>query len=546
MDDLAEENPTEQLQEPLNPNDEDMKPVKARPEDERLCGKPPLKTIFLLSIGPIISQLANSIFLIVNTFWVSMAIGDNGLAAISTYNAFDNIGRAFGSFLQIAAATQISALFGLGKSEEAGQVCADLLRMTLVCGSLVPAILLPSIKPCGRWFGATEDVVNLGWDYMLPLTAFTATTCMFMTVCGFLQGEGRTLLFGLANFGCLALNGLALDPLFLFGFKSGIKGVSIATIVSEIIPGLILFFVYYCGRFGVKPLWSQFCRKFSPRTTTALKVGLSQLIGQLSVTIPSILVRKLMGKAVGDEYEDALAGLNCSMRLTGVSMAVMNGITGGYVPAAAYAYAAKKYRRFLWLTFHSIWICMAWGLLVGIFMWTIPDKLAMMFSTSEGYMRYAVKLTVNSNILSPFQGVRFNCQTILQAMQMGGRATVTGMLNNFVWIILGAFLMYYTNKHDGARLVFAYVIAHGMSVPCTVIVLLKPMLQVWRLAKEEAEAEVVEGELEDVESKPNQDDGRIQSEISFNDGQAAPSGSTGSSSSDNEDKEKEVRALPEV
>ena len=104
-------------------------------------------------------------------------------------------------------------------------------------------------------------------------------------------------------------------------------------------------------------------------------------------------------------------------------------------------------------------------------------------------MRYAVKLTVYSNVLSPFQGVRFNCQTILQAMQMGGRATVTGMLNNFVWIILGAFLMYYTNKNDGTRLVFAYVIAHGMSVPCTVIVLLKPMLQVWRLAKEEKAAE---------------------------------------------------------
>ena len=538
MEETNDETPQKQLEEPLNPNDSEEKPQKTHSEDQRLGGNAPLKTVALLSIGPVISQLASSVFLIINALWVSRAIGDNGLAAISTYNCFDNTGRAFGSFLQIAAATQISALFGLGKSDEAGQVCADLIRTTLICGILVPAILLPSIKPCGRWFGATEAVINLGWDYMLPLTAFTSTTCMFMTVCGFLQGEGRTLLFGLANFGCLALNGLALDPLFLFGFKSGIMGVSIATIMSEIIPGAILLFLYYCGKFGVKPLWSQFCRKFSPRTTTALKVGLSQLIAQLSVTIPSIIVRKLMGKSVGDEYEDALAGLNCSMRITGVSMAVMAGITGGYVPAASYAYAAKKYRRFLWLTFHSIWMCMAWGLFVGILVWTIPDKLALIFSSSEGYMRYAVKLTVYSNVLSPLQGVRFNCQTILQSMQMGGRAMATGMLNNFVWIIIGAFAMYYAYPNDGAKLVFGYVVAHGMSVPCTVIVLFKPLLNVWRLAKEEAVIDEMKNELEDVETK------ETDPELQFCDRQ--DSDSSKSSSDNSVEKEQEVRDLPEV
>ena len=423
---MKEENeePCQQLEEPLNPKESAEDSHRTRSEDERLGGKPPLRTIVVLSIGPIISQLASSVFLIINTLWVSLAIGNNGLAAISTYNCFDNIGRAFGSFLQIAAATQISALFGLGKSDEAGQVCADLIRTAIICGAIVPAILLPTIKPSGKWFGATEDVINLGWYYMLPLTSFTATTCMFMAICGFLQGEGRTLLFGLANFGSLALNGLALDPLLLFAFKSSIIGVSIATVLSEIIPGAIIFILYYCGKFGVKPLWSQFCRKFSPRTTTALRVGLSQLIAQLSISIPSILVRKLMGKSLGAEYEDALAGLNCSMRITGVSMAVMAGITGGYVPAAAYAYAAKKYKRVLWLTFHSVWMCMAWGLLVGILVWTIPDKLALIFSSSEGYMKYAVTLTVYMNILSPLQGVRYNCQTILQSMQMGGTAMI--------------------------------------------------------------------------------------------------------------------------
>ena len=90
------------LEEPLNPETE--KP-KQSAEHERLAGRRPLKTVLLLAIGPVLSQLANSVFMLINQLWVARALGDSGLAAISTYNAFDATGRAFGFFLALAAAT---------------------------------------------------------------------------------------------------------------------------------------------------------------------------------------------------------------------------------------------------------------------------------------------------------------------------------------------------------------------------------------------------------------------------------------------------------
>ena len=545
MEKKGENDTPPSLEEPLNPVAEEAVSRKITAEDQRLCGRPPLKTVFILAIGPIISQVSNAVFLIVNTLWTSKAIGDDGLAAISTYNMFDNSGRAFGFLLSLGAATQISALFGLGKHEEAGQICADLLRLAFVFGAFIPLVLLPSIRPLGVWFGASQTVIDMGWDYMLPLCSFATTTCMYLAVCGFLQGEGRTLLYGLANFACLGLNGLVLDPLFLFGFKTGIRGVSLATVFSEIIPGAVLLVIYYCGKFGVKPKLIQWCHKFSPRTWTAVKVGVSQLIAQLSVTLPSIAVRKFIGMAVGDEFDDAMAGFNCMMRLSSVCMAPMMGITMGFVPAASYAYAAKKYRRYLWLCFHSIWLCIAWGLIAGAFIWSIPREMAKMFSTSERYLDYGEKMTLYANGLAPLQGIRFNCQTILQSMHLGGRATLTGLLNNFVWIIVFTVVLYYTDKNDGSRICWCYALSHVMAIPATVIFLWKPLGRVWRLSKEEKEQEP--NELEEVEGEQKETKA-IAEDAGFQDPAAGDvEGKSSSSSSEEHEKgEKEVDALPEV
>ena len=242
-----EEKEAEKLEEPLNPEPE--KPRKSA-EDARLGGRPPLKTVLILAIGPILSQMTNALFGVITTLWVSKAIGEDGMTAVSSYNVFEGMGRAVGFFLSVAASTQVSALFGKGEGAEATQVMADLLRSCLVFGSLVPAILLPALKPCIRWFGAEEKIIDMGFQYMLPLTTCAPITCLYLCSGGCLQGEGRTMLFGLTNVGCLCLNMLVLNPIFLFGFKTGIWGASTSTVISEFVPAAIIITLYFaCKKF---------------------------------------------------------------------------------------------------------------------------------------------------------------------------------------------------------------------------------------------------------------------------------------------------------
>ena len=494
-----EEKEAEKLEEPLNPEPE--KPRKSA-EDARLGGRPPLKTVLILAIGPILSQMTNALFGVITTLWVSKAIGEDGMTAVSSYNVFEGMGRAVGFFLSVAASTQVSALFGKGEGAEATQVMADLLRSCLVFGSLVPAILLPALKPCIRWFGAEEKIIDMGFQYMLPLTTCAPITCLYLCSGGCLQGEGRTMLFGLTNVGCLCLNMLVLNPIFLFGFKTGIWGASTSTVISEFVPAAIIITLYFaCKKFGMKPTWSQLCKKFSSRTWIALRVGSSQLISMLSVQIPSILIRKYIGKCTGPEgYNDAMAGFNAAFRCNMVSISIFNAFSMGYIPAASYAYAAKKYRRWFYLTGHLMWLCSMWGVFTCIFTYSIPRQLGMIFSNSEGYLAQAERQIRIINAAGPVAGFRFNCQAILQSMHRGGRAMSVSLINNFLTISALVFVLYYTNKTDGARMILCYPISYALAVPLGSLFLISPMRETWRLYKEEMQKEK-ENELNDIEAE---------------------------------------------
>ena len=158
------------MHEPLAPNqDEEIKETR---EDRILGGRGALSTLLLLAIGPLASQISNSTFGLVNTLWISNAVGELATSALSTATTIDQLSICFGYFYLTCATSQISSLFGLKRADVASQVLCDLLRLTVVSGALLPAILLPATKPLIRWFGAQEDVVSMSFSYLLPRLLF--------------------------------------------------------------------------------------------------------------------------------------------------------------------------------------------------------------------------------------------------------------------------------------------------------------------------------------------------------------------------------------
>ncbi|OHT01157.1 MatE family protein [Tritrichomonas foetus] len=502
----------------------------------RLGGRKPLATIGSLMIGPVMLQVCGALYGVISTMWVSRALGTIGVSAISTYSTFDMIGRAFGFFLAVSASTKVSQLFGKGQHEEAGQVICDLLRMCLVCGAFVPAVLIPLVNICCRWFGASEEVVKMGFEYLCPILACSVFTCIYVTCNGLLQGEGRTLLVGIISTCSLVASMFGFETLFLFGFKSGIRGAGWATVLGDAIPGIGIAICYFTGKFTVKPNWRGLFKKFSPHSFPAMKVGISQLVSNLSMSIPGIVMRKLIGASVDSEadFNNALAGYNMVFRYAMITNCVVIAVSMGFIPAASYAYAAKLYKRFLRLFYHGLWIAGAWSVLTTIFSWAIPTEISKVFGSGDEYLKWAGPMLKYGNALGFIMFFRINAQGCLQALQLGGQAMILTITSQLIAIIAFAFILYYTDKHNAIRLCWAYPLGYAFGLVMGILVLIKPLMKVYRLYKEtdgdnQPDVELqIEKSLKDIEDDPTNAKVEVDEEKKESESKSSSTSTTGS------------------
>lgn len=499
--------------ESCNGNNDDENRTQLSPEHFRLAGRTPLLTLFYLGIGPILAQLTGGLKGIIGSIWVSQALGEKALAAISTVGVYDGISRSFGFFLSASCSSKISQLYGMKKEREASQIIVDMCRITVIFGIILPLILGLTIRPLAKWLGAKEDVQDLCYEYMLPINIGTFSTILFIALGGSLQGEGRSMFFSILNIISLVINMAVLDPILLLAIKTGIWGAAFAQAISEAIPGFLLFGLYFSKKFGVKPELSMFLNKFSPHTLPSLKVGLSQLIGNLSQMIPSIIIRKLMALAFGEYFNDGMASFNTIIRIMIFVNSVVLGLTMGFLPAGAYAYAARNYRRWFQLAFHSIWISFVWGTFTAILTWVIPRELSLIFASGEGYLKVCTPMLKYSNALGFIVGGRFCCMAFLQSFQMGILSTFMSLLSNFVSIIVFVYVLYLTNKNDGVRLVWCFQISSAFGLVLGIVFLARPFILLYRGMKEQERNEQ-QDESEEIHQKDECDKTEISQQQS--------------------------------
>lgn len=204
-----------------------------------------------------------------------------------------------------------------------------------------------------------------------------------------------------------------------------------------------------------------------------------------------------------------MAGFNAAVRIVNLTYSIFNAITQLFIPAASYSFAAKRYRRFLKLTLHICWLALVWGALTLIITWSIPRTLSKMRSSGEGYLKYAGKMVSNNNGLAPFAGFKFNAISMLQAIQQGPRATILYFLSNFATNIVLVLVLYYSIKHDGARIVWCYPLSYLLSSLISIFFLWSPVKNLIRLSKEEDMEDKIRKKMKEMKELDDMEDDYI-------------------------------------
>lgn len=236
-----------------------------------------------------------------------------------------------------------------------------------------------------------------------------------------------------------------------------------------------------------KPSLSQLLKRPSSNSYEALRLGLAQLILQLSWTFPGLIVRKLMGEASDhdiEKFDNVMAAFNTYNRFWGIQIAVPNAINIGFIPAASYANGAKRYMRIVWLLVHSIWIAVIWCGFTMFLTMVFPIPIAKIFSNTPGYLQWSKYFLVYGNVLTFLAEVPGIITSLLQAMKKGIQASILSFTVQLIPVPILVIILYYTNKHDVGRLIFCYPIQTFIAVVVSAFFLVFTIREIFKKQKE--------------------------------------------------------------
>ena len=301
--------------------------------------------ILKFTIPAIISMMVSSLYNIVDQIFIGQGVGMLGNAATNIAFPVNIICTAVALLLGIGSASNYNLKSGAGHTEEAKNYAGNGLTMLALCGVIITTVTLLFLTPLMHVFGATKEVLPYAIDY----TGITAIGVPFLTLttggCHLVRAD-RSPSFSMACMLTGAIINTILDPLFIFACDWGIKGAAWATVLGQVVSGIMI--LIYFWRFSKMKLTRQQLIPKGKYLREIAALGLASGINQVAMAIIQIAMNNILRKYGAASNYGADIPIACAGIISKVNMIFMSigiGISQGCQPIFGFNYGAEKFDR---------------------------------------------------------------------------------------------------------------------------------------------------------------------------------------------------------
>ncbi len=303
------------------------------------------RLLLRFSVPTALTLMVNTLYNIVDQIFIGHAVGINGIAATNVTFPIGIIAAALALLIGDGCAANISLHLGRGEQQEADETFANALLLLLLAGVGLPLLGWCFLHPLVRFFGASSAVAQEAAEYMAICLAGQPFGMCNMAFTAIIRADGnpqymmRSMLIG------AGLN-VVLDPIFIFVFQWGILGAALATIIGQIVSGVIA--LAYLPRFAHFSLRRSNLHLRAQRVWDIFLLGFPSLCTQTASAATQIVMNNLMRKYGAMTIYGSEIALSCyglMMKLYQISHAMFVGLASGTQPINGYNFGAKQYAR---------------------------------------------------------------------------------------------------------------------------------------------------------------------------------------------------------
>ena len=342
------------------------------------------------AIPAIISMLVSALYNIVDQIFMGQGVGMLGNAATNVAFPVTTIATALALLLGIGGASNYNLEMGAGREKKASSIAGTALSTLVITGVILAVAVLLFLRPLLSLFGATTDVMPYAVDY-LGITAVGLPFYALSIGGNHIVRADRSPTYSMTCVLTGAIINTILDPLFIFGFGWGIKGAAWATVIGQVVSGILV--IIYFGKFRKMYLEMSMLKPSSECLKAIISLGMASCINQIAMAVVQIVLNNILryygGLSVyGSDIPIACVGV--ISKVNQVFMAICIGISQGCQPIWGFNYGAKKYDRVRLAYRHSVIACTAIATVFFLCFQLFPHQIVSIFGTgSDLYFQFA-------------------------------------------------------------------------------------------------------------------------------------------------------------
>ena len=306
--------------------------------------KPINRLIRQYAVPGIIAMTASSLYNMVDSIYIGHIAGVGSLAISGLAVTFPlmNISTAFGTLVGVGASTMISVLLGQKNYPVANKVLSNEVALNILTGIVFTCVTLLWMDPILRFFGASDNTLPFARDYMTIIALGNAVTHLYFGLNNVIRSSGNPrIAMGLTLF--TVTSNAILDPLFIFGFKMGIRGAAVATVLCQFLAlAYTMWFFLDQNKFLHLPRSRKLLRIDWRIAKDSLAIGLGPFLMNIASCIVVLFINQQLVKWGGDL---ALGAYGIVNRIAFLFVMIIFGFNQGMQPIAGYNYGARQYGR---------------------------------------------------------------------------------------------------------------------------------------------------------------------------------------------------------
>ncbi|MCH6232876.1 MATE family efflux transporter [Cognataquiflexum rubidum] len=270
------------------------------------------KAIFYLSIPMILEMVMESLFAVVDIFFV----GKLGVHAVATVGLTESVLTIIYSIaigLSMAATAIVARRIGEKKPKEAS---AAAFQAILVCSLFAVAVAVLGVvyaKQMLSLMGGEPEVIEQGYRYTQIIFGGNVCVMLLFLINGIFRGAGNAAVAMRTLWIANAIN-MVLDPILIFGLgpipAMGLEGAAWATTTGRGIGVIYQFYILFNGKSIIKFYWDSL--KMNWKTVLTIVKVASGGMGQFLIESASWI---FLMRIISESGSVALAGYTIAVRI---------------------------------------------------------------------------------------------------------------------------------------------------------------------------------------------------------------------------------------